>query len=252
MRKPSNFTSKAVPVKMPIKVEDTIPPKSFNNDNIDVLCVNCMKMVSISLVAEHSLHCIQVNTEVKLIEQCSPIQQVNFKIRKLNDSITRLNKDKELLAQTPNNPCYLKMLSEYAEDLLNIVDYTSKDIVRCREIIFSLNALNTNFAGSAQLRIYVERLFVLAKEKHVQLLRYYEEIAANNPGVSAVKSTDELLDELKARTEQFRKSKNSAREMRNSNTSIKSPAGATYIDKTNQVLDDIRSDTGHDEYREIV
>ena len=180
------------------------------------------------------------------MEQCSQIDQINYKIRRLNESLSRLSNDSVLLTEKPTNPYYLKVTGEYIHDLLNIVDYTKIDVTRCNEAILNLIALAKQFKGSSRILVHIERLTVLAKEKHIQLVKYYKDIMANNPPAAInTKTTEQLLLEKQKKTEQLRKSKNSVKEMR---ASIgRNTYRPTYVNKPNQITDDVASDAGRDE-----
>ena len=222
----------------------------YREDDIDVLCVNCMKMIRVSLAGEHSLHCVQVNSEVKLLDQCSLIQQTDYKIRRLKDSVTRVSQDAVLRSLRPNNWYYVKMLSMSCDDLLAIVDYTKADIVKSTEVLATLTTLSKGFNGSPCIAIYLERLTVLAQEKCSQLLSYYKEIAASNPEMRIEKTVDQLMHEAQTRTEQFRRSKNSALEMRSSVSSDRTPTqvyNKAQINKAKPTIEDVRSDAGLEE-----
>ncbi len=249
IKKPEGFSDPTNLGRISNKVQDSLPARTFNSiENCDVLCVNCMTMINMSMVAEHSLRCTKVDVWVRLMDQCALIQQINFRIRKLGESIVQLNKDKGL--QGPINLCYVKMLAEYAGDLAKIEDCTSKNRAKCREVLENLSMVNADFSGSPKLKLYVERLFVLSKEKNIQLLRNYKDMhsADSDSGVDVVKSTKEIIAELRSRTEQLRKSKNSSHEMRASSGSDGSPSSPIYISRTSQAVDDISSEVGRAEY----
>ncbi len=255
IKKPEGFSDPANLGRIADKVQDSLTAKTFNlSEDCDVLCVNCMTMVSMSMVAEHSLWCTKVDTQVRLMDECPLLRQADFCIRKLLESIEQLENDKELLCQNPNNPCNIKMLTEYAGDLKGIEDCTSEGIRRCSEVVQNLNVVTANFAGSPKLKLYLERLFVLSKEKHVELKRSFEDMHSGDPasGVAVVKSTEELLAELCARAERFRKTKDRVHTARASLGSGKSLASPAYICRTNQAVEDVNSAIHSPEYSSLL
>jgi hypothetical protein len=205
-----------------------------------------MKMISVSLATEHSLHCAQVHSEVALIDQCSIMQQADYKIRRLLESINKLGKDAQLLHHKPNNEYYVKMLGEYANEMLKITEYTKSDILKCRETIFNLSTLTKEFNGSPCLMVYIDRLSVTSKEKYVQLLNYYKEIVSNSPE----KTKEELSKMVQEKKDSFRKTLDSFPGIRLSNSSIN---GLPEINSPNQMANpvkqalEIESDAGHSE-----
>jgi valyl-tRNA synthetase len=223
-----------------------VKKRTYEEDDVDVLCVNCMKMIHASLATEHSLHCTQVHSDVTLIDQCSLIQQADYKIRRLKDSILKLAKDASLLQHRQNNAYYLEMLSTYAEDILKINEFTKADILKCREVLFNLNSMSTQFNGSPCLMVYLERLTVTSKEKYAQLLNYFKEISNGN---NTEKTREELTQMAKQKMETLRKSIDNVSE-RLSNSSFErrsqelSPRQVAAPKKT---IDDIVSDGGYNE-----
>ena len=198
-------------------------------------------MIRISLAAEHSLHCTQVQTEVKLIDQCSLIQQADYKIRRLKDALKKMSKDASLLNQMPKNPYYIKMLLTYVEDLLKIVDFTKAEILKCREVIYNISSLVKDFKGTSHIYGYIERVLVVAREKYGQLLKYYKEIAVKG---SNDLTKDELKTMVQEKAERLRKSLNSVTEMRlSASTERKSQRYSPYQIRTPQgKIDDIGSE----------
>lgn len=185
-----------------------------DSDELYIVCVNCMKMIRLSLVNEHSSSCIQVNSEVKLMEGSSQSRQADFKIHKLMESLETLRNDSTLMNKAQNNSYYLTMLSTYAEDLYGIVDYTKTDILSCREVVCNLKSLCATYKGATPIRIYMDRLASLAMEKYTEMLKYFCETAEKQPGMKIEKSSSELMKEFEQRCEVFRKSKNNAIDMR--------------------------------------
>ena len=216
LRKPQHFANDSKSAtKRNSQSNEMSPAKPVITDigdatESDVLCINCMKMVKVSMVAEHSLNCIQVHTEVKLIDQCSLVQQADYKIRRLKDSVAVLSRDAELLRKVQSNAYYIQMLAEYCTDILDVAGCTKADILKCREIIFNINSLIKGFKGSPALSVYIERLLVLSKEKYAQTLKYYKEIAASDPSIAGGMNFDKSKEELKnlavQKTEKLRKS----------------------------------------------
>eukprot|EP00826_Nyctotherus_ovalis_P007583 TRINITY_DN11915_c0_g1_i3.p1 TRINITY_DN11915_c0_g1~~TRINITY_DN11915_c0_g1_i3.p1 ORF type:complete len:251 (-),score=64.13 TRINITY_DN11915_c0_g1_i3:388-1140(-) len=211
--------------------------KCFDKE-LDVLCVNCMRLVPSSQVALHSLHCVHVNSEVKLMD-CSPeIQAIDYKLQQLKAALERLVRDRCLLAHRESNEYYLKIMREYASDLIQIAEYTKGETVRCAEMILNIMSLNRDFNGSPCIKIYIERLLVLAKEKNVQLFNYYKEIMSEEP---IERTMDELLQEKHLKIVQLRKSKELIR------SSAESRHGTNYINNPNQPVVEAVSDPGCDE-----
>lgn len=208
------------------------------DEELDVLCVNCMKLVPLSQVALHSLNCVHVNSEVKLMD-CSPeIQAINYKLQQLRAALEKLVRDKCLLAHRESNEYYLKIMREYASDLIQITEYTKGETVRCAEMILNIMSLNRDFKGSPCIKIYIERLLILAKEKNVQLFNYYKEITSEEP---TERTMDELLQEKHLKITQLRKSKELIR------SSAESRRGTNCISNPNQPVTEVVSDPGCDE-----
>eukprot|EP00826_Nyctotherus_ovalis_P065803 TRINITY_DN9687_c0_g11_i1.p1 TRINITY_DN9687_c0_g11~~TRINITY_DN9687_c0_g11_i1.p1 ORF type:complete len:384 (-),score=82.97 TRINITY_DN9687_c0_g11_i1:264-1415(-) len=215
-----------------------------SNEELDVFCINCMRMVKVSLAPEHSLHCTQVRSEVLLIDQCSLIQQADYKIRRLSDSIAQLKKDPQL--QLDRDQCTLQMLTEYAEDILGLTDFTKIDILKCRETIFNTVTLIKGFRGSPRLAIQLERFLVVTKEKYGQMISYYKEIS--NADTARLKSQEELKRTLAEKTERLRESLYAVAENRLSSKSY----NPMQIKDVNQVNMEVNSDIGLNEYSNML
>lgn len=183
-------------------------------EEMDVLCKNCMKMIRISLVNDHSAHCIQVNSEVKFIEECSQSQQADHNIRKLRESLTSLLKESRELNKESTNCYYIKMIDTYAEDILNIVDYTQADLVTCWDILQNLKSLESNYKGGVGIKIYLQRLLSLGCEKYKEMIKFVTDVANINPELAIKKTSNELTNEFNIRSDEFRKSKDMAINMR--------------------------------------
>lgn len=181
------------------------PSKEEGNGNgveMEVPCMNCMRMVRISLVGTHSLQCSKVESRVKLLDQSSVIQQVDYKLNNLKETLIKLNATSELRGTR----YYTQMLLEYCEDILAIADYTKTDILHCREVIHNLNALIKGFKGSQYVSIQMERLSATAKEKYGQLLKYYKEIVEGKSDMRV--SRKELEEKVEARSYRLRETLN--------------------------------------------
>jgi hypothetical protein len=210
--------------------------------DIDIICINCMKTVKASLAAEHSLHCSQVQTEVKLIDQCSLVQQADYKIRKLKSSVEKLERDPELIKE---DKYYIQLLVIYFDDILKIKDFTKVDIVKCREVVMNLSSLIKGFKGSDAMMIYLERFLVICKEKYAQILNYYKEIADTKIG--NMKSKEELKLIVERKTEQFRSTLAESRDSIFSDRRSK-PYSPMLIRKQNFRMQEVISDSGINEY----
>ena len=207
-------------------------------NDIEILCINCMKTIKVSLACEHSLHCSQVQGEVALIDQCSLVQQADFKLRKLKEALSRIKNYKKSADEY-----YLKMLSEYCDDILKIADFTKLDILKCREAIYNLTVLEKDFKGSSSIMIHMERLLVISKEKYGQLLKYDKEIADSNQ--INVKSKEELKDIVARKTNELRKSINTVSEARESLYTLRrSNYIPTQVKNLNPKMEEIISDAG--------
>jgi len=194
----------------------TIPRPDFTkkskeevSGDMEVSCMNCMKMIKISLVSEHSLKCSKVESTVQLLDQCSVIQQADYKLKKLEETLIKLNKE----SGVQGSRYYTQMLLEYCKDILEIGEYTKTDILRCREVVYNLNALLKGFKGSQCVSIQMERLLSIAKEKYGQLLMRYKEIMTENNNVMS--SRRELEKKVEARTYKLRETLNLVSKARN-------------------------------------
>lgn len=229
IKKPMNFSNKS---RSPCKV----------SMDIGIICINCMKTVKASLAAEHSLHCSQVQTEVKLMDQCSLIQQADYKIRRLKLSLDKLRTDTEL---AEGDRYYMELLTMYFGDVLKVKDFTRMDIVKCREVVMNAGSLIKGFKGSDAMMIYLERFFVVCKEKYSQMLSYYKEIADSSLG--RMKSKEELKQIVDRKTEQFRSTLAESRDsvFSDRRSKVYSPM---QIRRQNLRLQEVVSDSGVNEY----
>ena len=117
-------------------------PKEYNrskqrdlNEEIDILCINCMKMIKPSLITKHSIECSQVKNEVKIMEQSSILNQIDYKIRKLKESLSQFKVNKEF------DDDLFEALYKHCNDALIITSSTAIDILNCRRVISELDAI---------------------------------------------------------------------------------------------------------------
>lgn len=157
------------------KIASSLTQEKFQKEELEVLCINCMEMVRETQISQHSSHCSRVRTEVKLLEQCSLMQQADYKIRKLKEALGLL------VNSSKNYSQQLCVLTAHCEDLLMIHNTTKADILKCREVIVSLDSLLKLSQNSSLLALYTERTLTLAKDKYTQLLAYYREIMTSDP-----------------------------------------------------------------------
>jgi len=209
--------------------------KCFNKE-LDVLCMNCMKLIPSTQISLHSLHCTQVNSEVKLMDYSPEIQVIDYKLQQLKAVLDKLLSDTYLLSHRKSNEYYLRIMREYAFDLVQITDYTKGDTAKCAEIILNITNLNKDFNGSPCIKIYVERLLVLAREKNMQLFSYYREITSDTP---TIKTMGDLLQEKHLKITQLRKSKEIIR------NSVETRCATNYLNI--QPAREITSDSGWEE-----
>eukprot|EP00826_Nyctotherus_ovalis_P002695 TRINITY_DN10544_c0_g1_i5.p1 TRINITY_DN10544_c0_g1~~TRINITY_DN10544_c0_g1_i5.p1 ORF type:complete len:274 (+),score=77.81 TRINITY_DN10544_c0_g1_i5:208-1029(+) len=160
--------------------------RTVGGEELDVYCLNCMGMVKQDLARDHSLTCSRVKTEVKFVEQCSVLQQADYKIRKLKEAIVRMGNSKEESYQ-------LQVLVEYCDDMLKITNTTKDDILKCREVVNNLSSLVKTYKGPLPIAMYMERVLTVSKEKFTQLIEYYREI--NGAEVKSKKELEEIMAE---------------------------------------------------------
>ena len=247
LKKPLNFSGK-------FKVQQQINSKTKSERNLnsiadsDVLCVNCMKMIKSSLAVDHSLCCNKVLSEVLLLDQCSIIQQADYKVRHLMESLTQLKNDKEL-CRIKDNEYAIQMLGVYCSDALAITEFTKGDILKCREVIYNLMLLIKGFKSSPRIMIYMERLLVITKEKYGQLINYYKDIGDTDS--LKMKSKKELESIVFQKTEQLRKSIYTMSEARMTSITERSSQmlNPMQIKDLKESNADVNSDAGVNEYR---
>ena len=211
LKKPMNFGTSPHPSH---HIVLNSKKKIENPSDFEILCINCMKMIKCSLVAEHSMSCSRVQNEVKLIDQCSILQQADYKLKKLKESLNDLNRK-----TNEGDKYYIRMLTEYCEDGIKISESTRPNILKCREIIYNLKGLENGFKGTPSILIHMKRLQVITKEKYEELLKYYKEIA--NCGLARLKSKEELKAVVTEKEFKLRTSINAVSEARLSHCSGK-------------------------------
>jgi hypothetical protein len=142
------------------------------------------------------------------MEYLPEIQVIDYKLQQLKIVLDKLLSDAYLLSHRESNEYYLRIMREYASDLVQITDYTKGDTAKCAETILNITNLNKDFNGSPCIKIYMERLLVLAREKNVQLFSCYREITSDAP---TMKIMDDLLQEKHLKMMQLRRSKETIR-----------------------------------------
>ena len=126
-----------------------------------------MKMIKPSLITKHSIECSQVKNEVKIMEQSSILNQIDYKIRKLKESLSQFKVNKEF------DDDLFEALYKHCNDALIITSSTAIDILNCRRVISELDAIIKNFKGSFTVQIYMEKLIAIVKEKCQEIKKNY-------------------------------------------------------------------------------
>jgi hypothetical protein len=144
----------------PRKVPQTIPENlllSYEEDALDILCINCQEFIQSTCIETHSRSCVTVSEVVRRLDLYSPLVQVRFKLEKMRDLLGSLRTDR------PGDSNYNSIFVRLTGKLLEVKE--ASDAEKSRQVSESIASLMASFKGSACLLIYGERLKSLAYEQ---------------------------------------------------------------------------------------
>ena len=134
----------------------SIPPKGFSPgrrvlahqrapnplEAVEILCLNCMTMINgyyackyiyiYIYIVEHSGTCYVEKSEVRMMDMCSPMQNLDYRINKLKEALEKH------LQSANRDQHYISSLVSYCHALLGQNEYTKYAILKCREIISNI------------------------------------------------------------------------------------------------------------------
>ena len=128
---------------------------------LDFLCLNCQNLIREDLVNRHSQICTEVQPLLLRMEQDS-MKLINLKIDKLKCALETCEH-----RETQANQPLLTRLSQLCVSLI----LTEQDRLQetCRNVTVEVERILMNFQGSLCVRLYGERLRLLAQEKFTEL-----------------------------------------------------------------------------------
>ena len=131
--------------------------------DVDVLCINCQNMIKADLVSRHSQVCLVVLPSVLALEAGSQLRLIDFKIDKLKCALEAVDAEGSLpdvdlvLVNRLIHLCVSLLLCQIEPQ-------------RCLDVAQEVELLMQDFSGSITVRLYGERLRVLANDKSAELL----------------------------------------------------------------------------------
>jgi hypothetical protein len=182
----------------PRKQPHTIPEDlllSYEEDALDILCINCQEFIQSTCIEGHSTLCVTVSEVVRRLDLYSPLVQVRFKLEKIRDLLSSLRVDR------PGDSNYNSIFLRLTGKLLEVKE--ASDAEENRQVSESITSLMASFKGSACLLIYGERLKSLAYE---QMMAVEEVMQDRLPQVNLTRplqkslAADQLLSAIHSET----------------------------------------------------
>ncbi|CAD8197057.1 unnamed protein product [Paramecium pentaurelia] len=131
-----------------------------------VPCMNCENLIPINEIDQHTMKCLSVSKSVTAVLKSNRIlDEINFKISKLRDSIQQLN-SKE---QKQENSKYLIRADEMCEQIQTIQNTNQIELRKLQDLNQELRTMTESYRGSLAIALYLERLHSLGLQKQTQL-----------------------------------------------------------------------------------
>ncbi|CAD8081228.1 unnamed protein product [Paramecium primaurelia] len=139
----------------------TAPPAMYS-----VPCMNCENLIPINEIDQHTMKCLSVSKSVTAVLKSNRnLDEINFKIQKLRDSIQQLN-SKE---QKQENKKYLIRADEMCEQIQTIQNTNQIELRKLQDLNQELRTMTESYRGSLAIALYLERLHSLGLQKQTQL-----------------------------------------------------------------------------------
>lgn len=153
------------------------------NYNIDVLCINCQQMINVDEIDQHSMACFKVNEKVYQIENNLTLNQIDYKLSKLQEALEQHSRSKQT-GYFDRNSIGETQTSRQITDFINrILKFNNKadakQIKMLKDVIVEIQQTLTNFKGSTALLLYLERVKLMGKEKYRELVKKDQETFLN-------------------------------------------------------------------------
>ena len=135
-------------------------------DKIDIIsipCLNCGNLVEIDKIEKHSLSCFKVSNDILYLELSNKeTNNINYKLKKLNDYITNIEKE-----ENSDNIKYLvTVIKEYIEKVLKINQTNNESVKELKRIYKNFIMLNNHkHKKSLNFIILIDRARILVQEK---------------------------------------------------------------------------------------
>lgn len=135
------------PNKIPMK-----PLEDFETI-MNIPCINCQELVSVSKIDEHSQLCVYPTSQVLDLDSGNEIEEVRFKVMNLKKVLEEIAKKSQIKASDRN---YITIMIRHSMTVLN-----TRNSMALEHILDSLNTMIQTHKGSLATRIYAERLVAL-------------------------------------------------------------------------------------------
>ena len=165
--------------------------KPENLNSLKVTCINCQNLISPDEIENHSSNCFSINNEILDLEQGSYLNELIYKIKKLEDCLHELRKSEPLTHQ--DDKCLL-LLIKYCR----ISQTQSVDSIRNN--LQSLGSFISSFRGAFTYKVYADRLQSLLIET-TQMVEAAE-IEKKKNEIEGIKLE---VEKYKVRTEMIKK-----------------------------------------------
>ncbi|CAD8190307.1 unnamed protein product [Paramecium pentaurelia] len=131
-----------------------------------VPCINCENLIPINEIDIHTIQCLSVSKSVSTLLKSNKIMdEINFKIQKLRDSVLQLNQKESNL----DNIKYLNRADEMSEYILMIHNTNQIELRKLYDLNQELKTITESYRGSLAIALYLERLHSLVLQKQAQM-----------------------------------------------------------------------------------
>ncbi|CAD8120883.1 unnamed protein product [Paramecium sonneborni] len=153
-------------IKHHYSIQQLRAPKTSLSTIYSVPCMNCENLIPINEIDNHTMKCLSVSKNVTAVLKSNKLlDEINFKISKLRESILQLNKKES----QQDNIKYLNRADEMSEQILTIQNINSIELRKLQDLNQELKTITESYRGSLAIALYLERLHSLALQKQTQL-----------------------------------------------------------------------------------
>lgn len=186
-------------------------------------------MINVDEIDRHSMSCFKVNEKVYQIENNLTLNQIDYKLSKLQEALEQHSRSKQT-GYFDRNSIGENQISRQITDFINRIQKfnnkaDAKQIKMLKDVIIEIQQNLSNFKGSTALLLYLERVKLMGKEKYRELVKKDQETFLNwkdtlnfgNPTNSTADSSNSSVKSLSQSQDRFNRFQSTPENFDNNN-----------------------------------